>query len=386
MNASAARPAFTLFFPLAALLAALVVPLSVWIGVTGSSWLPGLRSSGHGYELIFGFALALVAGYTLGTQPVRTLYLLAALWLAARISHLFFPANSVALILPAAFALYLAWLVVPRFKAAKQWRNKITGPLILTICLLPSAWLLLTLGWRFYPDVLRSTGLADRRLLHTGVVSLLLLMTFIGGRVIAPGAATTLAKQGIELKARLQPRIEAALIIMLGLAILPLPLPWVPDAVAYRWSAIALIIGAVLLAVRVLRWQLWRCAMRPDLLAFGIGYGWLAVGSLVTGLAFLRLQPPSAALHLITIGGLGTLSTAVMLRLYFQRATKAPPTTAWVWMTSGLIAMATLMRFLSGNQPFAEPLLLSLSALCWSLTYVLLAVHMLRLHRQLWKR
>lgn len=384
MKASVTRPAFALFFPLAALLATLAIPLSIWVGLSETSWLPGLRSSGHGYELLFGFALALVAGYTLGTQPERTLYALAALWLAARISHLFFPSNIFALLLPAAFAGYLAWLVVPRFKAAKQWRNKITGPLILSICLIPSAWLLLSLGWRFYPDLLSSTGLDNRRLLHTGVVGLLLLMSFIGGRLIAPGAATTLAKQGIELKARLQPRIEAALIIVLGLAILPLPFPWLCDAVAYRCSAVGLLIGAGLLAVRVSRWQLWNCTTRPDLLAFGLGYVWLAGGSLATGLAFFQLQSPGAALHLITIGGLGTLSTAVILRLYCQRSFKTPPSTAWVWSTSGLIAAATLLRFASGNQPFAAPVFLSLSALCWSLAYLALVIYMLRLHRQLW--
>ncbi|MEJ6655217.1 MAG: NnrS family protein, partial [Pseudomonas sp.] len=62
---SAKRPAFLLFFPLAALLAAGVVPLSVWAVLAGSGWPPGLLSSGHGHELIFGFALALIAGYTL---------------------------------------------------------------------------------------------------------------------------------------------------------------------------------------------------------------------------------------------------------------------------------------------------------------------------------
>lgn len=385
MSISAKRPAFTVFFPLAAALAAIIIPLSVWAGLTHSSWLPGLRSTGHGYELIFGFALALVAGYTLGTQPTRMLYSLAALWVLARFSHALFPQNALALILPAAFACWLASIVVPRFKAAKQWRNKITGPLILTICLIPVAWWLLILVWRFSPDLAKSIGLDQLRLLHAGVICLLLLMTFIGGRIIAPGAATTLSKLGIELKARLQPRIEAALIIVLAMAIFPLLLPWVPDALSYRWSGIALIIAAGLILVRVLRWQLWQCHMRPDLLAFGIGYIWLAVGALVVGATFLRLQPPGAALHLITVGGLGTLSTGVMLRLYFQRSIKSPPTAIWVWLTSGLIALATVARFISGTHPFASPLLLSLSALCWSLAYLLLTILMLRLRQQVWR-
>src|SRR5690606_41932239 len=38
-----------------------------------------------------------------------------------------FPDHPLALPLAAAFALLLAWQVVPRFRAARQWRNKSTG-------------------------------------------------------------------------------------------------------------------------------------------------------------------------------------------------------------------------------------------------------------------
>lgn len=60
---------FWLFFPAASLWAAAVVPLSIYAVLSGSGWPPGLIGAGHGHELIFGFALALIAGYTLGPQP-----------------------------------------------------------------------------------------------------------------------------------------------------------------------------------------------------------------------------------------------------------------------------------------------------------------------------
>ena len=75
--------AFWLFFPAAALLAAMVVPLSVHSVLSGSDWPPGYLGLGHGHELIFGFALALTAGYTLGPQPRRVLASLFLLWLSA---------------------------------------------------------------------------------------------------------------------------------------------------------------------------------------------------------------------------------------------------------------------------------------------------------------
>lgn len=377
------RPAFTLFFPLAALLAAAAVPLSIWAVLSGSGWPAGLIGSGHGFELIFGFALALIAGYTLGPQTGRVLYPLMALWLVARLIHILLPQHWLTLLPSVAFALLLAWHVVPRFSAAKQWRNRTTAPLILTLCLLPLVWLALLLIWQLRPTLGAAIPLDAARLMHAGVLCLLLLMSFIGGRVMAPAAAITLEQRGIELRARLQPRMEGALIILLGLAITLLLLPLPGNRYSYPAAGICLLAAAVVLVVRALRWQLWRCGARPDLLAFGIGYGWLALGSLATGVAFISAQPPVAALHLITIGALGTLSTSVMLRLYFQRTSKTPPATAWVAGITGLIALASITRYLCGPTPFAQPWLLSLSAASWSLAYLLLAALMLRLARQL---
>src|SRR5690606_16476095 len=131
------------------------------------------------------------------------------------------------------------------------------------------------------------------------------------------------------------------------------------------------------------RWQLWKCTPRPDVLAFGVGYLWLALGSLASGIAFVAGRSPTAALHLITVGGLGTLSTSIMLRLYFQRTSRTPPPTGWVLGITGLIALASLARYLSGDAPFAHPLLLSISAASWSAAYLLLTVLMLKLARQL---
>ncbi|CEA01245.1 NnrS family protein [Pseudomonas saudimassiliensis] len=383
MKAPAKRPAFLLFFPLAALLAALTVPLSVWAVLSGSGWPPGLLGSGHGHEMVFGFALALIAGYTLGNQPQSVLYPLVGLWLAARLAWMLIPDSWLALLLSPAFALLLAWHVVPRFNAAKKWRNRITGPLILTVCLLPLAWLGLLAAWRYWPDLARGLEFSAGRLLHAGVLCLLLLMMFMGGRIIAPAATVTLERKGIEPRARLQPHMESALIILLGLAILPLLLPGVDSSLAYRWSGLCLLAAAGVLAVRCWRWELWRCIERPDLLAFGIGYAWLAVGSLLCGVAFLGQHAAAPALHLITIGGLGTLSTGVMLRLYFQRASKTPPGTGWVCCITTLVAIAALSRFASGPAAFGQPILLWISAASWALAYIALLAKMLELNHRL---
>lgn len=364
---------FWLFFPAASLLAALVVPLSVWAVWSGTGWPEGLLGAGHGHELIFGFALALVAGYTLGPQPKAVLYPLFALWLAARLSWLVLPDSLLAQLLGPTFALALAWHVVPRFNAAKKWRNRMVGPLILLICLLAIAFGLST------TQLLANTSWAPSpfKFMHSAITGLLLLMTFMGGRVIAPAVAGTLEKKGIPLEARVQPRIEGALIVLLGSAVFLMAF-----LVADPITGCLLIAASALLVLRTLRWKLWLCPERPDLLVLAIGYLWLAVGALFTGLALLRGTASAPSLHLITIGALGILSASVMLRLAWQRSHRKPPPAAEVFAIAALLSTAAVTRFMAGASPFGAPLLLWLSASLWSLTYAWIAIRLCVLAQQ----
>jgi uncharacterized protein involved in response to NO len=364
--------AFWLFFTAASLLAALAVPLSVNSVLSGSGWPPGLLGSGHGHELIFGFALALIAGYTLGPQPRRILASLFLLWLLARISWILSPESLVAQLLSPAFALLLARQVVPRFQAAKKWRNRIAGPLILVLCLLSVMFWLVKgpLNELFLPTP------DARSVMMAAIIGLLLLMTFIGGRIIAPAVAGTLEKRGIPLEARVQPRIEGGLLIILPLALVLSFLPF-----AAPGAGLLLIISAVLIVVRAIRWKLWHCGSRPDLLVLALGYLWLAAGATATGFSLLRGTDPIPSMHLITIGALGTLSSSVMLRLAWQRARRTTPPS---WQAIGIaigMAIAALARIGAGTTPFAEPSLLWLSAASWSCAYVLVTLQLIVLFR-----
>ncbi|WP_239985547.1 NnrS family protein [Marinobacter salexigens] len=362
--------AFWLFFPAASLLAALAVPLSVWAVWSGTGWPAGLVGAGHGHELIFGFALALIAGYTLGPQPAAMLYPLFGLWLAARISWILLPNFLVAQILSPAFAILLAWHVVPRFSAAKKWRNKMVGPLIFLICMLAVIFWLSSGAGLAYTPWLPGPFL----LMHSAIVGLLLLMTFMGGRIIAPAVAGTLEKKGIPLEARVQPRIEGSLILMLGCTTCLIAFP-----VADPLTGILLIVASALIALRTLRWKLWLCPERPDLLVLASGYVWLAVGALAAGLSLLHGSLPAPALHLITIGGLGTLSTSVMLRLAWQRSHRKPPPASEVFLIATLMAVAAISRFMAGASPFGASTLLWLSACAWALAYLWVTLRLLAL-------
>ena len=360
--------AFWLFFPAAAVWAALVVPLSMNAVLSGSGWPPGLLGAGHGHELIFGFALALVAGYTLGPQPWKVLAPLFLLWLVARLCWVLLPASLVSQLLSPAFALVLARYAVPRFQAAKKWRNKIAGPLILVLCLLSVVfWIAAAVPPDFelpFPDT--------RRVMVAAILGLLLLMTFMGGRIIAPAVSGTLEKRGIPIVARVQPRIEGALLVILSGALILVFMRF-----ADMVTGLLLVSSAVLIVIRTVRWKLWHCVNRPDLLVLAIGYFWLAGGAGITGVLLLQGTDPLPALHVITIGALGTLSLSVMLRLAWQRASRTFPP---VWQVLGIalaMAVAALARLHAGANPFAHPEALWISAMAWSTAYGLVTIQLL---------
>ncbi|MFE8072457.1 NnrS family protein [Marinobacteraceae bacterium S3BR75-40.1] len=357
-------PAYRVFFPAAAAHAAVAVPVSV-AGASGVLAIPaGLVGPGHAHEMLFGFALALVAGYTLGPERPGRVWGLFVLWLVARLAYTLAPQSVPGMLLSPVFALVLAWWVVPRFLVAKKWRNRMISPLILVLCLLPAVWLGLSLAGR---------GMARADLLLVGIVLLALLMAFMGGRVLAPAVAGAFYKRGHELEARVQPTLEAGFIVALPLAALLLIFgPARPVAGG------VLVLASVLIALRLVRWRLWQCTERPDLLGLGLGYAWLSLGLAALGVALIASVRAVPFLHLITVGALGSLSTGIMARLHNQRLYRRPPSTVMVALPLAMIAVATVARVSAGLYVSIFIPALWLAAVSWAVAYGVLFVFLLQ--------
>lgn len=348
-------PGQRVFFPAAALHAALILPLSMANLITGWSWPPGLRN-GHGAEMLFGFVPALIVGYLLGPQPRLRLFGILALWAGARLAALVIPGSAFAALLEITFVLASVWLIVPKLLAAKKWRNRSIAPLVLVLFLLP------VLFWMFTYREWSMTG----SLFVFGIILLSLLMLFMGGRLIAATAAGEIQRQGGRLAARVQPTLEAGLIILLAsAATLSLIQPWQPVA-----GVILLATGAVA-AVRQFRWRLWLCR-RSYLIALGVGHFWLVIGLFALGLALLTGTRINCALHIITVGALGTLSITIAARVHLVNLKQAEAAGPFFIMTSVLIVLAVLLRVLGVYMPTYNIAALWLAAAAWSLAYLLL--------------
>lgn len=354
-----AAVAYAAFAPLA-----LVAPS---LGVAPA--LPGLASAtGHAHEMLFGFALAVLAGNQAGAMSRTRLALLFLLWLSARVAFLAAPGSAGAAVANGAFAATLLLAAVPRLAgAAKKARNFVLPGTIAAICASAIAF-----------HAAPGAGVADAHaVLRVAMLLFALLLLFMGGRILAPAIAGQLYRQGESLGARVQPSIEWALIGAMALAVLGFIAGG--EGLRRTLAAAALVVAGVLAAVRLLRWRLWALRGRPDLLCLAAGYAWLAAGLALWGIVVAAGVGSTAALHFVAIGALGTLTLNVMAMAWHLRA-RADPSRARapVWGT-GLVALAALARFAAELAPAHAPWLLGLAALAWSGAYALLCVLMLRL-------
>ena len=263
-------------------------------------------------------------------------------------------ADWLALISNAVFVALLAWHLLPRLWVAKKWRNRTLVPLLGLIC---SLTVVIALIGQF--DDYR----LQRTLLGESVQLFALLMLFMGGRMLAPAVAGEFYRQGMELEARVQPQIEAGLIVTLTAAFLLASVPTL--------SGVMLIIGGLLAAIRLIRWQLWHCLARPDLICLGVGYGWLALGLLSLGWVKLTGSDHlGTAVHVITVGALGTLAANVMVRVTLLQVKQYPSRIPQIVTMTGIMAIAAIAR-ISADLSLYREMLLAIAAAAWSMSFLL---------------
>jgi uncharacterized protein involved in response to NO len=359
---------FRPFFLLAALYAphAVLAWTLVLMGIVAD---PGYMSGPllHGHEMVFGFILAGVLGFLTtalpnlaGAAPIkgRPLALLAALWLAGRLAlwaaDLLPPlvvAGADLALIPLAFL--LLWRSLP------QGAGRRAAPFLVLFAVFAAANALTHLeavGWT------ADTGQLGVRL---GLYAALLLITLIGGLIIPAFTGNALRLAG----ARHLPRSFAALdVAAIGstaaaaLADLSLGQGWTSGALA--------LVAGLAHAARLSFWrglQTWR---NPLLLILHIGYGWLAAGFLLLAAAQVTaFVPASAALHVLTVGCIGTMMLAVMSRValgHTGRPLVAHPVTVLAYVA---VTAAALLRLAACLLPELWTELLVAAAAAWIVAF-----------------
>ena len=364
---------FRPFFLASAIWATVAIPLwlAIYPGVlTMPSALPPLVW--HVHEMVFGFAAATVAGFLLTAIPNWTgrlplqgwpLAALAGLWALGRLAVLLSgavgaPAAALAdLSFPAAFAVVVAREIL----AGRNWRNL---PMVAALSLLFAGNLLVHVEALGLAD---TAGLGNR----LGLATLWLLIALVGGRIIPSFTRNWLAKA----QPSVTPPAAEGLFDRAALAVTAAALAaWAFDPYG-AVAAKAAFVAGLALVMRLTRWRGVRTWREPLLVVLHLGYGWLAFGLLFLGLSQLfAVLPPTAALHALTVGAIGTMTLAVMTRAslgHTGRPLKAGPATLAVYV---LITLAALLRVASPLAGDLSELLLLLAGTAWSGAFGLFAV------------
>jgi uncharacterized protein involved in response to NO len=291
----------------------------------------------HAHEMVFGFAMPVVAGFLLSAVATWTglpgtngwrLKLLFGLWLCARIILWLLPSQ-----LPLAWLaemLFLGLLIVEvtkRVWAVRQWRNMLFPPVLLTLALLSSA------SYWYAQDPILSARL------HYGAVWMItVLVVIIGGRV-------TPLFTGNRLGLKISPlpiwfdylAIGSTALIGLVTAIWP----WQQTG---PWLGMLCLTGSIIHFIRLGHWQGWKTLGVPLLWSMHLSY--LCIPLAMLGLAMVGGEPAASknVVHLLAIGSIGGMILAMMSRVSLGHTGRPLEVPAYLSVAFGLVFAAAILR------------------------------------------
>jgi uncharacterized protein involved in response to NO len=358
---------FRPFFLLAGLYA--VIAMLLWIGALSGLWTVG-GSEGpiawHAHEMLFGYASAALGGFVLtavpnwtGRLPVsgRPLATLCALWLLGRVAGLgpsMFGSVGAAF-LDSLFLPALAFAVAREVIAGHNWQNLRVAVAISILAALNIALHVTELGGGQTAPIIRAT-----------VTIYVLLICNVGGRVIPSFTRNYLARRGA---ARLPAPVDwfdhLSLLLALAAGLLWTVFPDTP------MTAVACGVAALAQAVRLVRWRGYSSWREPLLLALHLGYAFIPLGFAMIALASLGILSPVSALHVLTVGGIGSMTLAIMTRAtrgHTGRPLAASPLTTAAY---ACLFAAALARPVAELLPDVYYPVLAASALAWILAFAL---------------
>lgn len=363
---------FRPFFLLGSIWSAIAIPvwLAAYLHGSAPSAMPAMLW--HAHEMIYGYGVAAVAGFLLTAIPNWTGRLplaggrlagLAALWLAGRVALLLsaHTGAGVTMVVDLSFLAVLMLAIARELIAGRNFRNL---PMIAALALLFTGSLLVHLQAL---DVAYTATLGNR----LGIATLCALIALVGGRIVPGFTRNWLALMKPRHPLPASPSrldLVCLIVVILGLA------AWVgaPDS---RIAALLEILAGAAAALRLSRWRGLATLREPLLAIVHLGYAWLAFGLALLGLnGFFGWLPPSAGVHALAVGAIGTMTLAVMTRAslgHTGRPLHAGRGTSAIYLFVTLAAVLRVAAPLSGAQ---VALMTSLAGFAWSAAFTLFAL------------
>lgn len=356
--------AFRPFFLLGALFG--MVAVLVWLAALhGLGWATAATDpvAWHAHEMLFGFAGAAIAGFLLTAVATWTgrpkvagpvLGALVVAWVVGRIAMLpgqVLP-DAVVAIADLAFPIVLTAIALREIIGGNSRRNFGIAAVVAAFATLDGVFHLGRSG--LWPG-------AERVALFLTAHGLLVLITVVGGRIIPSFTGNWLRLRGDSNLPRSRAWLETVLIPLVILA-------GITDSIGLPAMVVAALslAAAALHALRLSGWRGRATAAEPLVAILHVAYAWLPIGYLLLGLTALGLPlPRSAALHALTMGGIGTMILAVSTRValgHTGRALVAAPLTVVAYV---VLSAAVLVRILSPLAPGSSLALIDVAGAGW---------------------
>ena len=317
--------------------------------------------------MIFGYGAAVVAGFLLtaipnwtGRMPLQggPLIILLVLWAVGRIAVLSSAilGPTVVAVLDLAFPSVFTAVVGREIVAGRNWRN---------LPMLGALTLLFVGNALVHLDALGAASTAELGN-RIGVATLLMLISFVGGRIIPSFTHNWLTKARPEIAAPASfDTIDRASLTLTALALAA----WAydPDSTTAPWLEL---LAGLAVTLRLVGWRGQATWREPLLTILHIGYGWLALGFLLLATnSFVPMLPTTTALHALTVGAIGTMTLAVMTRAslgHTGRPLVAGRGTTTIYV---LITLATVLRLIAPLSAADYMLLLAVAGTAWSAAF-----------------
>lgn len=328
MNTALLQRGFRIFFLLASVFS--VIAMGLWIG-------PRLlhHSLWHAHEMVFGYGMAVVAGFLLtatsnwtGRKTLEGAPLagLALLWLAARGLMLADGGLPIAAMIDLLFLAGLLIAIAKPIVAERQWRQ---WPVLSSLFVALVAQAVFLWGQTFHEP-------GQARLANwLGFFALIALILVISGRIMP---FFTRSGLGLSKPPRSFRWLEQLLLPVF--AVFVLFVMYDAGGVTSRWLAAVL---ALLNTIRLFGWYTPGIGRKPLLWVLYGAYVWLIIGFVLMSLGY-----NNQGLHAMAVGAFGGLTLGMMARVslgHSGRSIHQP--SALVSLFFGLVLAAAALRVLA---------------------------------------
>ncbi|HRK98376.1 MAG TPA: NnrS family protein [Alphaproteobacteria bacterium] len=321
--------------------------------------------SWHAHEMVFGYTMAIVAGFLLtavanwtGGSPARQIHLaaLCGLWLLGRVIV------SVDLGLPMWAVSVLASLFVPALAASlaipliRSWSKR--------------NFVFLALLSALFACDLWSLNTESRTPLYIALLMILTMVSLIGGRIIPAFTVAALRRSGVIASQTDQMKMDIA--ALLSLAATAICLVFAQGTLILSMAAFS---SFIIHAVRIRHYHSLKAFYDPLLWILHAGYLWLVIGLFLLGLTGLGIFEIPMVIHALTAGCIGSMTLGMICRVTLGHTGRNLMASRMTTLSFVLIQVAAIVRVFGPMLMPDEAILWIVgSAVVWTLCFIIYLV------------